>query len=55
MTWDARSLTGVLSVPIDNVGVYSSDISNDGRQIVTGGQAGPRLWDIATGNPRVRR
>jgi WD40 repeat protein len=51
MTWDARSLGSVLSVPIDNVGVYSSDISNDGRTIVTGGQAGPRLWDIATGNP----
>ncbi len=51
MTWDAGSLTGVLSVPIDNVGVYSSDISSDGRQIVTGGQAGPRLWDIATGSP----
>jgi WD40 repeat protein/DNA-binding SARP family transcriptional activator len=51
MTWDAGSLASVLSVPIDNVGVYSSDISNDGRTIVTGGQAGPRLWDIATGNP----
>ena len=50
-TWDARSLVSVLSVPIDNVGVYSSHISNDGRTIVTGGQAGPRLWDIATGNP----
>ena len=51
MTWDAGSLASVLSVPIDNVGVYSSDISNDGRTIVTGGQAGPRLWEIATGNP----
>jgi WD40 repeat protein len=51
MTWDARSLASVLSVPVDNVGAYSSDISNDGRTIVTGGQAGPRLWDIATGNP----
>jgi WD40 repeat protein/DNA-binding SARP family transcriptional activator len=51
MTWDSGSLASVLSVPIDNVGVYSSDISNDGRTIVTGGQAGPRLWDIATGNP----
>jgi WD40 repeat protein len=51
MTWDAGSLASVLSVPIDNVGVYSSDVSNDGRAIVTGGQAGPRLWDIATGNP----
>jgi WD40 repeat protein/DNA-binding SARP family transcriptional activator len=51
MTWDARSLASVLSVPIDNVGVYSSDVSNDGRTIVTGGQAGPRVWDIATGNP----
>jgi WD40 repeat protein/DNA-binding SARP family transcriptional activator len=51
MTWDARSLASVVSVPIDNVGVYSSDISNDGRMIVTGGQAGPRLWQIATGNP----
>jgi WD40 repeat protein len=51
MTWDAESLARVLDVPIDNVGVYSSDISNDGRTIVSGGQAGPRLWDIATGNP----
>ncbi len=51
MTWDAGSLASVLSVPIDNVGVYSSDVSNDGRMIVTGGQAGPRLWDLATGNP----
>lgn len=51
MTWDAGSLASVLSVPIDNVGVYSSDVSNHGRTIVTGGQAGPRLWDIATGNP----
>ena len=51
MTWDAGSLASVLSVPIDNVGVYSSDISNDGRTIVAGGQAGPRLWDIATGHP----
>jgi WD40 repeat protein/DNA-binding SARP family transcriptional activator len=49
--WDAGSLASVLSVPIDNVGVYSSDISNDGRTVVTGGQAGPRLWDIATGDP----
>jgi WD40 repeat protein/DNA-binding SARP family transcriptional activator len=51
MTWDATSLASELSVPVDNVGVYSSDISNDGRTIVTGGQAGPRLWDIATGSP----
>jgi WD40 repeat protein/DNA-binding SARP family transcriptional activator len=51
MTWDAGSLAPVLSVPVDNVGVYSSHISNDGRTIVTGGQAGPRLWDIATGEP----
>jgi DNA-binding SARP family transcriptional activator/WD40 repeat protein len=51
LTWDAGSLAPVLNVPVDNVGVYSSDISNDGRAIVTGGQAGPRLWDIATGNP----
>ena len=51
VTWDARSLTSLVSVPIDNVGVYSSDVSNDGRTIVTGGQAGPRLWDIATGHP----
>jgi WD40 repeat protein/DNA-binding SARP family transcriptional activator len=51
MTWDAGSLARVLSVRIDNVGVYSSDVSSDGRSIVTGGQAGPRLWDIATGNP----
>jgi DNA-binding SARP family transcriptional activator/WD40 repeat protein len=51
MTWNAGSLARVLSVPIDNVGVYSSHISNDGRTIVTGGQAGPRLWDVATGHP----
>ena len=51
MTWDAGSLATALNVPIDNVGVYSSDVSNDGRTIVTGGQAGPRIWDIATGNP----
>jgi len=51
MTWDAGSLATVLNVPIDNVGVYSADVSNDGRTIVTGGQAGPRIWDIATGNP----
>jgi WD40 repeat protein len=51
LTWDAESLTPVLNVPVDNVGVYSSRISNDGRTIVTGGQAGPRLWDIATGKP----
>ena len=51
LTWDAGSLAPVLSVPVDNVGVYSSDISNDSHTIVTGGQAGPRLWDIATGDP----
>jgi DNA-binding SARP family transcriptional activator/WD40 repeat protein len=51
MTWNAASLALVLNVPVDNVGVYSSHISSDGRTIVTGGQAGPRLWDIATGNP----
>jgi WD40 repeat protein len=51
VTWDATSLARVLSVPIDNVGVYSSDVSNDSRTIVTGGQAGPRLWDLATGSP----
>jgi WD40 repeat protein len=51
MMWDAGSLATVLNVPIDNVGVYSSDVSNDGRTIVTGGQAGPRIWDIAMGNP----
>ena len=51
VTWDASSLARLLDVPIDNVGVYSSDVSNDGRTIVSGGQAGPRFWDIATGNP----
>jgi WD40 repeat protein len=51
MTWNAASLAPVLNVPVDNVGVYSSHISSDGRTIVTGGQAGPRIWDIATGNP----
>ena len=51
VTWNAASLATVLNVPVDNVGVYSSHISSDGRTIVTGGQAGPRLWDIATGNP----
>ncbi len=51
MTWDATTLAPVLSIPVDNVGVYSSDVSNDSRTVVTGGQAGPRLWDLATGSP----
>jgi WD40 repeat protein/DNA-binding SARP family transcriptional activator len=51
MTWDAASLTQVLSVPVDNVGAYSADLSSDGGTFVTGGQAGPRLWDITTGRP----
>jgi WD40 repeat protein len=51
VTWNAQTLASLLNVRVDNVGVYSSDVSNDGRAIVTGGQAGPRLWDIATGAP----
>ena len=51
VTWDGHTLAPLLNVRVDNVGLYSSDVSNDGRAIVTGGQAGPRLWDIATGTP----
>ena len=51
VTWDAHSLAPLLNVRVDNVGVYSTDVTNDGNAIVTGGQAGPRLWDLTTGAP----
>jgi WD40 repeat protein len=50
--WDTAAQRIVKVVPADDAGVWTADVSADGRTLVTGGQTGAvRLWDLATGEP----
>ncbi len=50
--WDTRARAIVRTTPSVDGGVYASDISNDGRRLVTGATDGiVRLWDVASGVP----
>ncbi|MDP9301145.1 MAG: WD40 repeat domain-containing protein, partial [Actinomycetota bacterium] len=50
--WDAATQRIVKIVHADDAGVWTADVSGDGRTLMTGGQTGiVRLWDLATGKP----
>jgi WD40 repeat protein len=50
--WDTRAHAIERTDPSVDGGVYASDISNDGRRLVTGATDGiVRLWDVASGVP----
>jgi WD40 repeat protein len=49
--WDWASRRVRETIHADDLGVWSSDISNDGRVLATGGQGSSvRLWDVASGD-----
>jgi WD40 repeat protein len=49
--WDTAAQRIAKIVPADD-GVWTADVSADGRTLMTGGQTGTvRLWDLATGGP----
>ena len=49
--WDWASGSVRETIHADDLGVWSSDISNDGRILATGGQGSSvRLWDVASGD-----
>ncbi|TMK33541.1 MAG: hypothetical protein E6G58_13330 [Actinobacteria bacterium] len=50
--WDTRARAIVRTAPSVDGGIYASDISNDGRTLVTGATDGiVHLWDVASGTP----
>ena len=50
--WDTRARAIATTVPSVDGGIYASDISNDGRTLVTGATDGiVHLWDVASGSP----
>jgi hypothetical protein len=50
VAWDSATQKILKSVPADDVAVWSADVSNDGRTLITGGgTAIVRLWDLPTG------
>ena len=50
--WDTRARAIVRTAPSVDGGIYASDISNDGRTLVTGATDGiVHLWDFASGTP----
>ncbi len=50
VAWDTATQKILKSVPADDVAVWSADVSNDGRTLITGGgTAIVRLWDLPTG------
>jgi WD40 repeat protein len=52
VVWDAAAQRIVKIVHADDAGVWTADVSNDGRTLMTGGQTGiVRLWELSTGKP----
>jgi WD40 repeat protein len=50
--WDTTAQRIVKIIPADDAGVWTADVSADGRTLMTGGQTGAvRLWDLAMGEP----
>jgi WD40 repeat protein/DNA-binding SARP family transcriptional activator len=52
VVWDTASQRIVKMVHADDAGVWTADVSSDGRTLITGGQTGiVRMWDLVTGKP----
>jgi WD40 repeat protein len=52
LSWDTKARAIVRTTPSVDGGIFASDISNDGRTLVTGATDGiVHLWDVASGAP----